>query len=307
MKKVIIDVDTGIDDALALILAFKSKKLDIRGVTTVAGNTPLKMVTENTLRVLKLIGKEEIEVYEGCSKPIKRKGGFLGLVHGERGLAGQLMEMSTKDKNNLHGVDYIIEEVNKFPGEITLIMLAPLTNLARAIEKDPTIVEKVKEVYIMGGAFHTSGNITPVAEFNFYADPEAAYKVLKSGINPKILGLDVTNKARLYEEQLKNIGRETELGKFVNNVLEVYIDKSSTNRDDKSGALHDPLVVATVLDESIVEFREEFIDIEHSSRLCDGQSVSYFNRTGYAANAQVAVVHDDEKFQKMFLDAVGGK
>lgn len=304
MKNVIIDVDTGIDDALALMLAFKSKELNVKGITTVAGNTPLEMVTENTLRVLKLINQEEIEVYEGCSKPIERKGGFPGLVHGERGLAGQLMEMDTKEKNSVHGVDFIVKEINKFPGKITLIMLAPLTNLARAIKKDPTIVKKVKEVYIMGGAFHTSGNITPVAEFNFYADPEAAYEVLKSGINPKILGLDVTNKARLYEEELKNIGKETELGKFVNNILEFYIDKSSAMRDDRSGALHDPLVVSAVIDESIVEFREEYVDIEYSSRLCDGQSVSYFNRAGYTPNAKIAILHDDNKFKKMFLDTI---
>ena len=262
------------------------------------------MVTENTLRVLKLLGREDIEVYEGCSKAMKRTMKFKKLVHGERGLAGQLMSMDTKEKNSIHGVDFILDEVNKAPGQITLIMLAPLTNLAMAIAKDPTIVDKVKEVYIMGGVFNEPGNITPLAEFNFFADPKAAYEVLKSGIKPKIVGLDTTTKARLYEEELNKINKETKLGDFVRNITGFFIDKSSTNRNNRSCSLHDPLVVSTVIDESIIEFRADFVDIEYSSRLCDGQSVSYFNRSGYSPNAKVAIAHNDEKFKKIFLDSI---
>lgn len=304
LKKVIMDVDTGIDDALALIVAFKSKKLNVLGVTTVAGNIPVNLATENTLKILKVLKHEEVEVYEGCSKPIARKGRLKEVVHGERGLAGQLKFIETKEKSQVHGADFIIEEIDKSPKEISLIMLGPLTNLATALRKDPTIVNKVKEVYIMGGAFTVPGNITPVSEFNFYLDPEAAYEVLKSGIKPKIVGLDVTTKARLLEEDLKKINEETELGIFINNIVSFYIDKSSISRNDKSCSLHDPLVVSFVIDEKLVEFREEFVDIEYTSRICDGQSVSYFNRRGYEANAEVAISHDDERFKKMFLDII---
>lgn len=307
MKKVIIDVDTGIDDALALIVALKSKKLNVLGVTTVAGNISVDLATENTLRVLKLLKHEELEVYKGCYKPIARNGGFKEAVHGERGLAGQLKSMKTKEESKVQGVDFIIDEVQKSPGEISLIMLGPLTNLATALRKDPTIADKLKSVYVMGGAFNVPGNITPVAEFNFYADPEAVYEVLKSGIKPKIVGLDVTTRARLFEEDLKNINKETELGRFVYNVVSFFINKSSTSRNDKSCSLHDPLVVSFAMDEKLIELREVFVDIEYSSRICDGQSVSYYNRSGYEANAEIAISHDDQRFKKIFLDLINEK
>lgn len=302
MKKVIMDVDTGIDDALALMVAFKSEMLNVLGVTTVVGNIPVYMATENTLRVLKLLGHEEVEVYEGCTRPLEREGGFKEAVHGERGLAGQLKDMDTKEKNRMHAVDFIIDEVNKAPGEISLIMLGPSTNLAAALRKDPSISEKISEVYIMGGAFEVPGNITPVAEFNFYADPDAAYEIIKSTLNTKIIGLDITTKARFYEDELDILDRETDLGNFLYNILSCYMNHTFKDINRKSCSLHDPLVTASSIDESLIQFRDDFVDIEKDSRLCDGQSISYFNRSGYVPNTKVAISHDDKRFKKMLLD-----
>lgn len=304
MKKVIIDVDTGIDDALALIVGVKSKKLDILGVTTVAGNIPVDLSTLNTLRVLKLLEREDIEIYEGASKPIDRNIKFQDSVHGEGGIAGQLKDMKTKGKNEINAVEYIINEINNFPGEITLIMLGPLTNLALVLEKDPNIVEKIKEVYIMGGAVRVPGNVTPVSEFNFYVDPESAYKVLHSGLNIKLIGLDVTNEARLIEEDLENIDGESEYGSFLINISNAYIERSSLNRKDRSCAMHDPLVVAACIDEEMLKYEKCFVDIEYSSRISDGQSIGYLGRKGYTPNVELAVSLDKDKFREMLLDLI---
>lgn len=304
MKKVIIDVDTGIDDALALIVGVKSNKLDILGVTTVAGNIPVELSTSNTLKVLKLLGREDIEVYEGASKPLDRNVEFHDSVHGEGGIAGQLKEMKTKTKQDIHAVDYMIDEINKQPGEITLIMLGPLTNLALALKKDSSIVEKIKEVYIMGGAVRVPGNVSPVAEFNFYVDPQSAYNVLHSGLNIKLIGLDVTNHARLAEDDLKNIDTQNEYGKFLVNVSNFYIERSALRRKDRSCALHDPVVVAAAINEDILTYEKCFVDVEYSSRISDGQSIGYFGRKGYTPNVELGVSLDKDKFKDIFLDVI---
>lgn len=302
MKKVIIDVDTGIDDALAIILAINSNRLDILGITTVAGNVPVELATKNTLRVLKLLGREDIEVYEGADKPIEREIRFRGIVYGSDGLGGQLNSMETKLKSEINAVKYIIDEINAHPGEITIITLSPLTNLALAIEEDPSIVGKIKDIYIMGGAVGVAGNITPVSEFNFYTDPESAYNVIHSGLNIKLIGLNVTEKARFSENDLKNKDRMSEYENFIDNILRFYMDRMFEIRGYKSCALHDPLVVAVAIEE-IVEYEKCFVDLEYSSRISDGQLVKYFNRD-YKENVELAISIDIERFKKIFLENV---
>ena len=303
MKNVIIDVDTGIDDALALILAIKSHKLNVLGVTTIAGNVPVESATRNTSKVLNLIGREDIEVYEGCSKPLERDIVFRGFIHGEDGIAGELSHMKVKSKNKLHAVDFMIKEINEKPGKITMIMLGPVTNLVAAIRKDPSIAEKIREVYIMGGAVRVEGNITPLAEFNFYVDPESSADIMKHNLDIKLISLDVTKYAILKEDDLKFIDRNSEYGKFVYNISKYYMDKS-TRSGEKSCLLHDPLVVAAVIDESIIDYERCHVDAEYSSRLCDGKSIGYFNR-GYQDNVNLARSIDADRFKKMFLNIIG--
>lgn len=306
MKQVIIDVDTGLDDALALILAINSKKLNINGITTVAGNTTVELATMNTLKVLSLLHRTDIEVYEGHGQPKAREIIFRDSVHGENGLAGQLKDINTKEKNSKHAVDFIIDEVNRYPRQITLIMLAPLTNLAKAFEKDPEIKGKIKEVYVMGGVVEGPGNESPVAEFNFYTDPESAYEVLHSGVLIKLIGLDVTRQAKLFEKDvIDNIKYRTDLTQFVENVARYYIDKYSVGKFERSCALHDPLAVGVAIDEDIVVMKDYFVDVEYSSRICDGQSVCDFkNRLGKAPNVKVALELDRNKFIEMFLKSI---
>lgn len=305
MKQVIIDVDTGIDDALALILAVNSEKLNIRGVTTVCGNIPVELATENTLKVLNLLKRHDIEVYEGSNEPKARGIYFKGSIHGENGLAGQLKEAVTKGKNSKHAVDFIIDEINSHPNEISMIMLAPLTNLAKAFEKAPEIKGKVKELYIMGGVVNGPGNESAVAEFNFYIDPESAYEVLHSGVPIKLIGLDVTRKAELFESDLDRIENNSALTQFVMSITKHYIDRVSSGKPIRRCLLHDPLAVAVAIDEDIVGMKDYFVDVEYSSRLCDGQSVCDFNnKYGKKPNAKVALELNKDKFMSMFLQSI---
>ena len=305
MKQVIIDVDTGIDDALALILAVNSKKLHIRGVTTVCGNVPVELATENTLKVLKLLGRQDIEVYEGCNKPKMRQISFSEKIHGDNGLAGQLKEFETKEKNSMNAVDFIISQANEHPNEISLIMLAPLTNLAKAFEKEPQIKKKIKEIYIMGGVVNGPGNESAVAEFNFYTDPESAYEVLSSGVPIKLISLDVTRKAQFFETDLGNIPDNSSLTQFVRNVISHYINRVSIGKPVRRCLLHDPLAVAVAIDEDVVIMKDYFVDVEYSSRLCDGQSICDFNnKYGKKPNVKLALELNKDKFMDMFLQSI---
>ena len=304
MKKIIIDVDTGIDDALALALALRSKELDILGVSTVAGNVPVDLASLNTLRVLKLLSKDHIQVYQGHEKPLEREIRFRDTVHGEGGLAGQLFSMKTKEKSQVHGEDYIIEMADKYPGEISLIMLGPLTNLAGAIRKDSSLIGKIKEVYIMGGAVRVPGNISPVAEFNFYTDPESAYEVIHSGLRINLIGLSITEETRFSKEDLKNIDSRSKYGEFIKNISQTYIEKTSLMRGPGNTSLHDPVVVAACIDEEIIQYERVFVDVEYSSRISDGQSIGYFGRRGNAPNVNLGISIDKERFKALFINRV---
>ncbi|HLR36136.1 MAG TPA: nucleoside hydrolase [Tissierellales bacterium] len=305
MKKVIIDVDTGIDDALALILAIKSKKLDVKGITTVAGNVPARTATVNTLKILKILEKEDIPVCEGMTAPLLRGIQFSDGVHGLDGLGGALRDMEVKYHEGIHGVDFIIETVMKNKKEMTIILLGPPTNMAFALKKEPKIKEYIKEIVMMGGAINGIGNETRTAEFNFYTDPESVRVVFESGIPIKMVGLDVTNNALIYRHDLKRFCNRKPIANFTKDVLEYYINKCSQLFGIENCSLHDPLAVATVIDPSIVKTKEYYVDIEANSELCDGMTVCDFNNIlGREPNVEVAVDGEYEKFINYFVDIV---
>ncbi|KNF07866.1 pyrimidine-specific ribonucleoside hydrolase RihB [Gottschalkia purinilytica] len=305
MKKVIIDVDTGIDDAMAIMLAIKSKKLDVMGITTVAGNTSIDYSTKNTLRVLKTIGREDIQVYRGCSQPLIRDTCFCEEVHGNNGLAGALEDLEVEYKHKQHGVDYIIDEVMRNKGEITLVLLAPMTNVAMALRKEPEIAKYIKEIVTMGGVTTALGNESLVSEFNIYADPESAKIVFNSGVPIKMVGLDVTRKTLLMEEQLKSIEGDEKVTSLVKEIGKYYIDMYSGNNEIKCCALHDPLAVGVAIDESLVKTKKLFVDVETKSEHCDGQTIcDFFGRSGREPNVEVCLEVDSNRFVSMFLDVI---
>ncbi|MFC7394911.1 nucleoside hydrolase [Scopulibacillus cellulosilyticus] len=302
MKKVILDVDTGIDDALAILLAVKSGQFDILGITTTSGNISLDKATTNTGKVLKLLGKENgIRVIKGANQPLLRKPFFEERVHGEDGLGGALKDMEVDISDTENACDFIIEQAEKYKGELSIILTAPLTNMALAIRKQPKITSWVKELVIMGGAVKSPGNTTPLAEFNIYIDPEAAKIVFHSGIPITLVGLDVTRKALLTDEHISQL-EGSDIGAFVKDCTKHYIDRYHEVNGIRACALHDPLAVAVALDRKIVATEKLYVDVETKSTLCDGQTVCDFKGVyNKEPNIEVCLEVNSDKFIEMFV------
>ncbi|MFT4417277.1 nucleoside hydrolase [Fredinandcohnia humi] len=256
MKKVIFDVDTGIDDAMAIAYSLNSPELEVEGFTTCFGNVSVDEATRNTLAVLEKLGKK-VPVYAGASKPLYRENrpNFAKIVHGEDGLGNVLDFSPSTTAETKSAVDFIIDEVKKQPNEITILAVGPLTNLALALQKAPEIVSLVKEVVIMGGAVYVPGNKTPYAEANIITDPEAAEIVLSSGLPLTMVGLDVTLQTLLPKTEVdKWRERGTEVGTFFANMVEHYMNFYEKSYPGIGGCgLHDPLAVGVTIDSSLVK------------------------------------------------------
>lgn len=307
-EKLILDVDTGIDDAIGILLAVKSNAFDILGITTVSGNVSLDQATANTCKILDLVKADYIPVIKGAATPLLREPFFEHRIHGEDGLGGALKEVAiTHPVSDGFAPDFLINSILSFSGEVTLVFTGPLTNLALAVKKCPQITNHVKEIIFMGGVVKGPGNVTPTAEFNSYVDPEATKIVLHAGF-PSItqVGLDVTRKALLTKKHLDFITDET---------LRDYITKSTNDYQQKyfnrygvhACAMHDPLAVGIAINKRIVETEKYFVDIETRSELCDGQLICDFqNRLKKEKNLHVSLKVDDHAFFQMFIDILNG-
>ncbi|MDR6550965.1 nucleoside hydrolase [Paenibacillus qinlingensis] len=307
MKKVILDVDTGVDDALGILLAVGSGEMEVLGITTVNGNVSLDQATLNTCKVLQLLGMEQqIPVIKGANKPLLRTTYFEHRVHGKDGLGGALSDMQVHMcAAEGHAVDFIIEQVKQHIGEVTLIMTAPLTNLAMAVMKYPDLIHQVSEVVVMGGVVQGFGNVTPTAEYNMYVDPEAAKIVLHAGFPAiTLVGLDVTRKALLTEEHIRSLG-DTPIGRYVKESTADYMQRYQERNGVRACALHDPLAVGVALNKELVTTRHYYVDVETRSELCDGQTVCDFqSRLAKPANVHVCMEVSAEAFLDQFIRAL---
>jgi purine nucleosidase len=268
VKKVMIDCDVGVDDALALILAFHSPELDVKAVTGVNGNVPLDQVFENIQKVLSLIQpKNKPLIAKGADQPLKGKTIYAHSVHGKDGLGGAKIDCKRGEEGWQlfpgRADELITKMARQYPDELTLIATAPLTNLALAIRKDSEGMGKLKEIVIMGGAVRTKGNITSYAEFNIFSDPLAAKIVLESGLPIRLVPLDVTHQVSLtpqwMEEKVKPINNS--FSKFV---IEATGYHSTTHRFRNMELihLHDPLAVGVVIDPALVRKERLSIDVD---------------------------------------------
>lgn len=277
MKKVIFDVDTGIDDAMAIAYAVHSPELDLIGLTTCFGNVSVEEASRNTLAVLEKLGKM-VPVYSGASKALTRenKANFAKHVHGDDGLGNVLDFEPATSVEAEHAVDFIIEKIKQLPNEITLIAVGPLTNLALAIQKDSEIVSLVKEVVIMGGAVYVLGNKSPYGEANILTDPEAADIVLSSGLPITLVGLDVTLQTLLPKVEVEKWRQKaTNAGDFFADMVQHYMNFYEKSYPGIGGCgLHDPLAVGVAIDPSLVITEDIHIKVT-TEGIEDGRTVPY--------------------------------
>ena len=296
MIQVLIDCDPGQDDAIALLLALASPELDVRGVTTVAGNQTLEKTTTNALRVLELAGRGDIPVAAGADRPLERELVTAADAHGETGLDGPDLPPPRLEPLDEHAVDFLGERVEG----TTLIALGPLTNVALLLERR---AERPERIVLMGGAI-AEGNMTPSAEFNIWVDPEAAHRVFSSGLDVTMVGLDVTNRAVLTAEHAADIREAGRIGAAVAAMLDFYLGFYLAAYDHGGAPIHDAVAVAHVLHPELLKTLERHVEIDHGPGLCRGRTVVDTRRRTVLPepNARVAVDVDVEGFRKLLLE-----
>lgn len=305
-RKIIIDTDPGQDDAVAILLALASPaELDVLGIVAVAGNIGVHQNSINARKVVELSGRTEIPVYAGCARPMRRQLVTAEHVHGDTGMNGPVLPDPQIPLQAQHGVDYIIETVmNAEPKTITICALGPLTNIGMALVKEPRIAERIQEIVLMGGAYFEVGNITPAAEFNIYVDPEAADVVMRCGAPITILPLDVTHMIQATPARLgaiKGLGNKS--GQAVYDML-TFSEQFDLKKYGWEGApLHDPTVIAYLLQPELFEGRHCNVTIETASELTVGMTVvDYWHVTGRAYNATYLRSGNAEGFFKLLTE-----
>ena len=288
-RKIIIDTDPGQDDAFAILLALASPEdVEVLGITAVAGNVPLVWTSRNARIICELAGRPDMAVYAGCDAPLVRKLVTAEHVHGKTGLDGPVMAEPTMALRPGHAVDFIIDTLRREPaGTVTLCPLGPLTNIATALQKAPDIAGRIAQIVLMGGGCFEGGNITPVAEFNIYVDPEAADIVFRSGIPIVVMSLDVTHKvlttpARV--EAFRKMG--TPVGRIAAEWADFFERFDMAKYGSAGAPLHDPCVIAYLIAPHLFTGRHINVTIETQSALTLGMTVAdWWGVSGRAANA----------------------
>lgn len=299
---VIMDCDPGHDDAIALILAHASEKLEIKAVTTTAGNQTVEKTTLNALKIMTFLGAH-VPVAMGCSQPLFRKLIIAPEVHGETGLDGPVLPEPAYDKSNMHAVDLMAETVRNSESKITIIPTGALTNVALFLLTYPELKKRIERISLMGGACW-GGNWTAAAEFNILVDPEAARTVFEAGIPITMSGLDVTHKAIITNadrERFRKIG--TEAAVLVAELLDFFAKFHDENFDFGGSPLHDPCAVAWLIKPELFTTKMCHVDIETKGKLTAGATVvDYFDILKKEKNAEVLFDIDREGFVDLLAE-----
>ena len=303
-KPVILDVDPGHDDAVAIMMACGSPGLDLLAVTTVAGNATLPKTTRNALRVLSLIGRTGVPVAAGAAKPLVRELRTAEDIHGESGMDGPEIPEAAFEPDGRGAVRLIADTLEEFPEPVALIPVGPLTNVAALLREHPDLKAKISRVSLMGGSMGL-GNTTPAAEFNIFVDPEAAREVFESGLPITMSGLDVTHQAGVgnaERDRLRDLGG---LGKVVAGFLDFFAETYEGVFGFDAPPLHDPVAVAAILEPGVLKTRPMNVQIECESALTRGETVcDFYGVTGRPENADVGVDLDRTAFFELLHDSL---
>ena len=339
----ILDVDTGIDDSLALLYAAASPDAELIAATCVSGNIDAHQVAINTRAILELAGRTDVEVALGREIPLVRALETTPETHGPQGLGHAELPPPSRPISDRHAVDLILEEARRRPGEITLVTLGPLTNLAVAVLREPALPRLLKGYTLMGGAYGVSGNTTPTTEWNIHCDPEAAKIVFRAWAAarladpsiplPLALGLDVTEQARILPDDVVRLARRAgstpddsialargedpmhatrsvasnPVVRYVADALRFYMEFHATYDGFYGAFIHDPLAVAAALDRSLVTTEALYVDVETRGEITAGMTVADRRRlTGQPPNLDVAVSADVPAFLDRLVERVGG-
>jgi len=305
-KRIIIDTDPGVDDALAFLLALASPEVQLEALTITHGNVTLETGVRNALAVLELTGAAHIPVVRGASLPLVGPLRASDVAHGASGLGeARLPEPCTQPIPG-HAIDFLIERCLAEPGEISIFPIGPLTNIALAIRKEPRFAGAVRELVIMGGAIREGGNVTPQAEFNIHTDPHAAHIVFHSGIPITLVPLDVTHKCILYRTQIETLGgQKSPLIEFLRDATATYINFTKEKTGLDGCALHDPLTLAAVFSPDLLTLEEHSVDVDISGGVSQGKTFAdFYHNTSKPANMKVALDVRGEEFVEIFLERI---
>ena len=306
VKKIIIDCDPGIDDALALVFAHGHPDLELLGITTVAGNVGVDTTTANALAIRDFVGMDGVPVVAGCERPLLRPPVTARAVHGASGLGAARLPAASSEPAAGHAVDYLAEAISAAPGQVTLVATGPLTNIALAVRRYPGLVAQVADFVIMGGSAGR-GNVTPAAEFNIAADPEAAAIVFAAGWTVTMVGLDVTLQARATAAVRR---RMMALGMLADDLLLPSLSGYSAIGPEAAPAtsgppVHDVCAVAKVAAPELIACVPARVEVETAGRWTAGMTVTDFSAAPADVNAEVAVTIDADGFWDLVLSTYG--
>jgi pyrimidine-specific ribonucleoside hydrolase len=301
---VILDVDPGHDDAVALMFACGAPEFDLLAVTTVAGNVPLEKTTRNALRVLSLIGRTDVPVAAGASSPLRRRLRIAEDIHGESGLEGPEIPDAIFEPDGRGATDLIADTLRRTPEPVTLIPTGPLTNVATFLREHPDLRDRIARISLMGGSIGL-GNTTPAAEFNVYVDPEAACVVFESGLPITMSGLDVTHQAGVGPRERERLRALGHIGGVIAELMEFFAATYERIYGFGAPPLHDPVALAAVVEPHLLETRQMRVDVECESELTRGETVcDFYGVTGKPPNAEVGVELDRDAFFDLLYRAL---
>jgi purine nucleosidase len=305
-KKIIFDTDPGIDDACAILLALASPELSVEGLSVVHGNCSLEQATTNALSVLELANAAQIPVAKGCELPLVQPSLLAPETHGETGLGYAKLPAPRATPIGQHAIDFLIEQILAAPGEITLVAIGPLTNVALAIRQEPRIVGALRELIIMGGALRHEGNTTALAEFNTCVDPHAAQIVYHAGIPTTLVPLDVTYQCILTSEDVKRLQKtDSAITQFILDATRFYMEFHDEFQSIEGCVINDPLALALTFAPELCSYQELPVDVDLSGGISMGKTVAdFYNYSKKPANMRVALSVRSRDFIDLFLEGV---
>lgn len=303
-KRILIDTDPGIDDSLAILLALASPELSLEGLSVVHGNCSLQQATTNALSILELANANHIPVAMGCELPLVQPSLLAPETHGNTGLGYAKLPEPQNKPIGQHGSDFLIEKIMSNPGEVTLVAIGPLTNVALAIRQEPRIVSALKEIIIMGGAIRHEGNTTALAEFNAYVDPHAAHIIFHAGIPTTLVPLDVTYQCILTAQDVERLQKiDSPVTQFVKDTTRFYMEFHDEYQGVEGCVINDPLALALTFAPELCDYQELPVDVDIAGGVSMGKTFAdFYNYIKKPANMKVALGVRPRDFIELFLE-----